>query len=394
MTATFALITDVCFWKEDGGGQARISALVAYLNQHTNLVILYGGLRVADDDATLAARYGQLRVVYLAPNQPQSPVQYALLLQAYLLENPVAVCMLEYLALTFLLDYMPEGQAAMLDTHDLMSDRKQSYCHYHAPYGTIDVSEAEELALFNRYAYVLLIQANDYQKVRAALGEKALLVPHPAVFCQNTLRPVATRIGYVAGNSAPNLDAAVWFIRDIWPAVRRPGITLNVYGDVGQLLCRNKPSAQLATPLAHPTEVSSGNDHFFVSRSIDVDAQDGIVLHGFVADMSQVYSQIDIAINPVRFGAGLKIKNMEALGHGLPLLTTTHGASGLEPYADEALLVADTPADFAGQLNRLLASYPLRQSLGTAAYQLAQTRFSPEVCFSNLLAVIHTLSHS
>jgi glycosyltransferase involved in cell wall biosynthesis len=205
------------------------------------------------------------------------------------------------------------------------------------------------------------------------------------------LRPEATRIGFVAGGTNPNLDAIVWFLRDVWPAVYRPGISLHVYGGVGDMLRWN------SRPQQQPGELETtfpGITHFYESRSLDIGAQPGVVLHGFVPHLSQIYAYIDIAINPVRFGSGLKIKNMEALGCGIPLLTTSHGAGGLEAHVGQALLVADEPAGFAMQLDQLLDSYALRWSLGTAAYQLVRTRFSPEACFGGLLAAIHALTHS
>ncbi|MBO0933581.1 glycosyltransferase [Fibrella aquatilis] len=394
MKATVALVTDVCFWQEGGGGQARISALVAYLHQHTNLLILYAGLKQPTDETMLVARYGPLNVVYFSTQQPQSPTDYGLLLQTYLLQHPVDVCVLEYAVLTFLLEYIPEGQCVMLDTHDLMSDRRQNFDRFYAPYSTLNVSATEEFALFDKYAYLLLIQRHDYQKVRAVLGEKALLVPHPVVSTQRPARAQAIHIGYVAGASEPNLDAIVWFIREVWPLVYRPGIGLHIYGGICDVLRQNSQPQRPGSQLRHLEVDFPGITRFYESRSLDVEAQDGVVLHGFVPELEQVYAQFDVAINPVRFGSGLKIKNMEALGYGLPLLTTTHGAIGLEDYTQEAMLIADTPADFARQLNRLLTDYPLRQLLGTTAYQLIQTRFSPDACFGGLLAAIQQHSHA
>ena len=57
---------------------------------------------------------------------------------------------------------------------------------------------------------------------------------------------------------------------------------------------------------------------------------DGVLSIGPVETIDVFWPNIDIAINPIRFGSGLKIKNVEALAYGLPLLTTPIGAEGLE----------------------------------------------------------------
>ncbi|NRB47195.1 MAG: glycosyltransferase family 4 protein [Saprospiraceae bacterium] len=51
--------------------------------------------------------------------------------------------------------------------------------------------------------------------------------------------------------------------------------------------------------------------------------------HGYVPNLQSIFNDIDIMINPVQMGAGLKIKSVEAMANGLPLVTTTHSATGL-----------------------------------------------------------------
>ena len=112
----------------------------------------------------------------------------------------------------------------------------------------------------------------------------------------------------------------------------------------------------------------------------------GVTLHGIVDDLDEIYRRIDIVINPVRVGSGLKIKNVEALANGLPLVTTSHGAEGMEDGAGTAFLVADTPQDFAEHINQLLASQETRQALGEQAYAYAEENFSEDGCFQELMA--------
>jgi glycosyltransferase involved in cell wall biosynthesis len=85
-----------------------------------------------------------------------------------------------------------------------------------------------------------------------------------------------------------------------------------------------------------------------------------------------------------RGGAGLKIKTVEALAHGLPLVTTGEGARGLRELDGHALCIADSAEDFAQAIQRLLASSAARRDLGAAAFTYAQTHFTPETCFAEI----------
>jgi hypothetical protein len=93
-------------------------------------------------------------------------------------------------------------------------------------------------------------------------------------------------------------------------------------------------------------------------------------------------------VRTVRFGAGLKIKNVEVLANALPLVTTAHGARGLADSIGHALIVADDPAVFSAALGQLIADADARARLAAQAYAYAPRAFFPEACFGPLLAVI------
>jgi glycosyltransferase involved in cell wall biosynthesis len=171
------------------------------------------------------------------------------------------------------------------------------------------------------------------------------------------LRPVVASIGLVASGWKANVDGIDWFASEVWPRVRRPGICLNLYGWIGE---RWKPSEG-----------------------------EGIVAHGFRSDLDAVYRSIDIVINPVRYGAGLKIKTVEALGNGLPLVTSSEGARGLHAIAGTAFMVADSPADFGACLNRLIDNHDARKVLREAANRFAETHLSARACYGALVKEIH-----
>lgn len=75
-----------------------------------------------------------------------------------------------------------------------------------------------------------------------------------------------------------------------------------------------------------------------------------VVLEGFVPDLSGLLSRSAAMVNTLRFGSGVKLKVIDALGAGLPIISTTVGADGLACGADEGILVSDHPAQTADLL--------------------------------------------
>jgi glycosyltransferase involved in cell wall biosynthesis len=68
---------------------------------------------------------------------------------------------------------------------------------------------------------------------------------------------------------------------------------------------------------------------------------------GFVPDIAALYDRALVAIAPIRFGAGVKIKTLEAMQYGVPVVATRIGAEGLGTGVEEAIDIVDDPASFA-----------------------------------------------
>ncbi|MGA8406066.1 MAG: glycosyltransferase [Candidatus Acidiferrales bacterium] len=132
--------------------------------------------------------------------------------------------------------------------------------------------------------------------------------------------PLAERSGFLflANFDNPaNRDAADWMLAEIWPRIR------------AQL-----PSAELLLIGNNlPSDLGRG--------------QRGLVPIGYVVDLDPVFANCRVALSPVRFGTGIKTKNLSALSHGVPLVTTTVGADGMNLHDGETALIVDSPQEFA-----------------------------------------------
>lgn len=144
----------------------------------------------------------------------------------------------------------------------------------------------------------------------------------------------------------PNRDAAQHFVADIWPQVR-PHLPHAVTRFVG-----------LPAP-----EVSAL-------------ATSDIIVTGHVPDLTPFYTASRLAIAPLRFGAGIKGKVLEAMGCGLPVVMTPIAAEGTHARPNEDALIAATPAEFAAAIVRLYDDDALWQRLSQNGQTLVERWFS------------------
>lgn len=136
---------------------------------------------------------------------------------------------------------------------------------------------------------------------------------------------IAYIAGWAGGPASPNADAIAWFAREVMPRVlaRVPGARLLVSG-------------------INPPEVARRH------------ASHAIVFLGGVEDLSGLYGSIRVAVVPMRFGAGVKNKTIEALQYGVPTVSTTVGAEGVPVDQPDVLLVDDDPEGFAIKVATLI----------------------------------------
>ena len=145
----------------------------------------------------------------------------------------------------------------------------------------------------------------------------------------------------------PNEDAAVHLCRDILPLLRetRPATTLRLAGAW--------PSPEVLSL-----------------------AGVGVDVPGAAASLLPFFQAARVSVAPVRLGAGVKGKVLEAFAAGLPVVASPQVAAGFDdPEVREAMLVGRDPAGFAAEVGRLLADEPLRLRLSRRAAELARGRF-------------------
>jgi len=148
----------------------------------------------------------------------------------------------------------------------------------------------------------------------------------------------------------PNVDAAMFLCREVLPALRR-----------------------LADREIHIDLIGSGDTSALRSLAEDP----SVTLRGFVEDLALVYAAADVAVVPMRAGGGTRIKILEAFAHGVPVVTTSLGAEGIDVADGKHLLFADSADEFARACLRLKAEPELSAFISARATALLATRYSP-----------------
>ena len=147
----------------------------------------------------------------------------------------------------------------------------------------------------------------------------------------------------------PNFRAASFLIREVMPLVRS-----------------RIPQAKLVLAGPHaPAEL----------KALATDRDEFL---GFVEDLTPVYQASTAVMLPVFTGTGMRIKAVEALGQGRPLIGTELGLRGLGKPSDDAFLVAETPEDFANAAVALAQDPDRRRRLGEAALEHVRENLSVE----------------
>ena len=158
----------------------------------------------------------------------------------------------------------------------------------------------------------------------------------------------ANRIVFVGSmDYHANIDAVVDFAREVWPAVheRNPELVFTIVG---------------RDPAAEVRQLASIR---------------GIEVTGTVDDVRPYYCEAVASIVPLRVGGGSRLKILEAMAAGVPVVSTTLGAEGLDVRHAANILIADTNAQLLETIARVIQDEELRRRLRNAARALVSSRY-------------------
>jgi len=149
----------------------------------------------------------------------------------------------------------------------------------------------------------------------------------------------------------PNQEAALYFAREIFPKIREA-----------------IPEARFTIVGQHAPEKITKLGLF-----------PGVEIAGYVPSMEPYYEKASVVVCPLLNGAGTRIKILDAMAHGKPVVSTTIGAEGLEVTNGENILIADDPNVFAQKCIDLLKNPAKREAIAASAYALVKEKYDVSV---------------
>lgn len=148
----------------------------------------------------------------------------------------------------------------------------------------------------------------------------------------------------------PNVDAILYFCRDIFPLIQKKKGNVKLY-IVGK------------DPVNKVKKLSNNKN---------------ITVTGYVPDIRSYISKCAVYVCPMRIGTGIKNKILEAMAMGIPIVATSASVEAIGVSPNRDIIIADDPKEFAMQTMRLLNDKELRMRLVKNARKLVETKYSWE----------------
>ncbi|MCL5023586.1 MAG: glycosyltransferase [Nitrospirae bacterium] len=216
----------------------------------------------------------------------------------------------------------------------------------------LEKRKGREFYLFANSDVVTTVNADEAEMIKQAVPDKEVVaIHHPIDRITNMKTPFEERrdLLFVGSSHAPNADAMIFYANEIMPLLQKqlPGIKIYVIG--------GNPDKKLR-------ELKS----------------EDVVLTGFVKDLLPYFEKCRIYCAPLRYGAGVKGKIIEAMSYGLPVVTTPVGAEGLGADNDEHMLIADEKERIVEHILKLYNDKSLWKKLSWNSREYVAARFSQD----------------
>jgi glycosyltransferase involved in cell wall biosynthesis len=201
--------------------------------------------------------------------------------------------------------------------------------------------------------------ARDYDRVITVSAEDAAGLPGPSTVVPNgvdeqrftpTPLPTAPRMLFIGRlDFDPNVDGICWFVRTVFPLIRRavPDATIDVVG--------RQPLASVRALADLP----------------------GVQVRADVEDTRPYLAHARVVVVPLRMGTGTRLKALEAMAAGRPVVGTRVGLAGLNVGHDNAI-VADDPDHMAQEICSLFREHERAAQLAVAGRRLVESRYTWE----------------
>ncbi|MCF3109479.1 glycosyltransferase family 4 protein [Niabella sp. CC-SYL272] len=249
------------------------------------------------------------------------------------------------------------GAKLIIDTHDFMTVQFKEQNGF-----KLGAAFEREIKLLSMFDEIWSISMDEYYLFSQFLQSKHRFVP--VMFSQVNESFKVLRDGkkydliYVASDNPNNIRSANWFFKQVYPSLPKE-LKICVIG----LISKYVP------------------DYCNVEK------------HSFVEELHDYYNNASIAICPMLGGTGIKVKVVEAMSYGLPVVCNLRGLDGIPLKFDNGCIRADTPEDFASEIVKLARDIQYRGSIASQSKALFNRFFTIKKGYENLDSIFELPKH-
>jgi polysaccharide biosynthesis protein PslH len=268
--------------------------------------------------------------------------------------------------------YRQPGAIHILDQQNIEFEllQRRAAVHGRSPKGLALAWEAlryrrEELTRSEAFDLVLTCSEREAEILRWSLVcPQVAAVPNtidPEDYPTRVGLPEAPHVAFVGTTHVDaNRDGVIFFMEHVFPLIERrvPEVTFSIVG--------GRPPADIRVYGERPN----------------------VEVTGLVDDVRPHMARARVLIVPLRSGSGTRLKILEGLCMGIPMVSTSVGAEGIDVRAGEHLLIADEPEAFADEVVRLLQDDLLCQRLARAGRQVVEDGYSWRAAGMRLEALV------
>ena len=150
----------------------------------------------------------------------------------------------------------------------------------------------------------------------------------------------------------PNVDAVLYFTKEIFPIIKR-----------------QTKNAKLFIVGSNPTKKI---------KQLELEKNKNIIITDYVDDVQPFYEQCAISVVPLRAGSGTRLKILESMAFGRPVISTSIGCEGLHVCNNENIIISDKPEKFAMKTIELLQNVNFREKISKNGRNLVEHNYSWE----------------
>ncbi|HHT0592272.1 TPA: glycosyltransferase [Legionella anisa] len=222
----------------------------------------------------------------------------------------LVVC--SYVYQSKLLEFVPNYILRVIDTHDKMGNRSEMLRLNKLPTRSFSCTEEEEGAYLRRSDLVIGITEEEAGYFERISGQKnTVVISHieKPKFLKHNFSSL-NNVGIVASNNLFNLAMVQKFLESINRYLQGKDnipFVVHIAGEVKEAVAKRNSVSEMR-----------------------VFKKPWVNTHGYVTNITEFYSQMDLIISPMTCGTGINIKTVEAMAYGMPLLTTVHGGRGID----------------------------------------------------------------